>query len=383
MKKVALYYPWCYLKSGVEKVILETVRRSRHKYTIFTNYIDYEQTFPEFRDMKNVVVLRDLPVNRSFASVLKGLWTIATQKIDLRGYDALLVQSEGLGDFITLRNRSKPAICFCHTPVRPIYDPVYRREYMAKHPERRFFLNLYSFFYRILNRLVWRNYRRVFANSTEVKGRILAGGLIDAGRIEVLNPGVDVENIAPSHRQGKYFLYAGRIKWTKNIEMAIRAFQEFRALRPDSAEWKLVMAGGVDKASGDYFSRLKEIAGDDPAIVFTLDPTRKELDELYDGCYALIYSPLNEDWGIVPIEAMAFAKPVLAVNSGGPKETVLDGKTGYLLEPSPAAFAAKMAELAADPALADAMGRAGAERAKLFSWTAFVRRLDDYLEANC
>jgi glycosyltransferase involved in cell wall biosynthesis len=379
-KKIALYYPWCYLKSGVEKVILETVSRSRHEFTIFTNHIDYDQTFPEFGEMKNVVVLRDLPVNRSFTSVFKGLLTILTQKIDLQGYDALLVQSEGLGDFITFRNRSKPAFCFCHTPVRPVYDPVYRREYLAKHPERRFLLGVYSSCYRIFNRMVWRNYSRVFANSAEVKRRILAGRLCDPAQLEVLNPGVDVESIRPSHRQGKYFLYAGRVKWTKNVELAIRAFQIFREGRSDAAEWRLIIAGGVDRASGEYFARLREMAASDPAIVFTVDPTRSQLDELYDGCYALLYPPLNEDWGIVPIEAMAFGKPVIAVNSGGPKETILPGKTGFLLEPDPGAFAEKMRWLSDYPDQAAAMGAQCVLRARTFSWTAFVARLDEYID---
>lgn len=383
MKKVALYYPWCYLKSGVERVILETVQRSRHQYTIFTNHIDYDQTFPEFRSMRNVVALNALPVQRSFSKVLQGVWTILTQKIDLAGYDALLVQSEGLGDFITFRNHSIPTLCFCHTPVRPIYDPVYRREWMAKHTKKRVLLKIFTVFYKAINRIAWKNYQRVFANSAEVRGRILAGGLCDPDRLEVLCPGADVENIVPSHSQEKYFLYAGRIKWTKNVELAILAFQDFRTRAPDGGDWKLIVAGGVDKASQDYFASLKGLVGQDSAVEFRLDPPRKELEGLYDRCYALIYPPLNEDWGLVPIEAMAFAKPVLAVNSGGPKETVAHGKTGFLLAPEPAAFAERMLALAADPGLASAMGKAGAERARLFSWSAFVRHLDDYIDDHC
>jgi glycosyltransferase involved in cell wall biosynthesis len=181
----------------------------------------------------------------------------------------------------------------------------------------------------------------------------------------------------------KYFLYAGRIKWTKNVELALRAFLRFRQAAPDGASWRLVVAGGVDKASKEYFQTLRDIAGGDPAIEFRLDPPRAELDALYDGCHALLYPPLNEDWGIVPIEAMAFGKPVLAVNSGGPKETVLDGETGFLLEPTVEAFAGKMVWLAGNPERSAAMGVQAALRAKSFSWTAFVNRLDDYIEANC
>lgn len=383
MKKIALYYPWCYLKSGVERVILETVQRSRHEYTIFTNYIDYDQTFPEFRAMKNVVALNKLPIQRSFAKVLQGVWTIFTQKIDLAGYDALLVQSEGLGDFITFRNHTIPVLCFCHTPVRPIYDPVYRREWMEKHPKKRLLLRLFTVFYKGINRLAWKNYQRVFTNSSEVRGRILAGNLCNPDRLEVLYPGADVQNITPSHVHEKYFLYAGRIKWTKNVELALRAFLAFKRAVADPDSWRLILAGGVDKASVEYFRTIQEIAAADPGIEFRLDPLRSELDALYDRCYALIYPPLNEDWGIVPIEAMAFGKPVLAVNSGGPKETVVDGKTGFLLEPDPAVFADRLLLLAADPALALSMGKAAAVRARNYSWSSFVSHLDDYIDDHC
>lgn len=379
-KRVAMYYPWCYLKSGVERVILEIVQRSRHDYTVFTNHVDYGQTFPEFRAMKNLIELKRVPVDRGFRNVLKAVTTIATQKLDLSGYDALLVQSEGLGDFINFRNHGKPVISFCHTPVRPIYDPVYRREWMAEHPRKRLLLQAFSALYRPINRLAWGHYRRVFPNSAEVRKRILAGGLCPPDRLEVLNPGVDIEGIRPSGSREKYFLYAGRIKWTKNVELALLAYAEFLRRHPDSGGWRLILTGGVDEASKEYYARLQGMAEGLPGVSFRLGPTRAELEDLYDRCYALLYPPLNEDWGIVPIEAMAFGKPVLAVDSGGPRETVVDGATGYLLEPTPAAFAGGMTRLAADPALAEKLGRGASERARLFSWSAFVKRLDDYVD---
>lgn len=60
----------------------------------------------------------------------------------------------------------------------------------------------------------------------------------------------------------------------------------------------------------------------------------------------VLYTPENEHFGIVPLEAMAAGRPVVACDSGGPKETVVDGTTGFLCPPEPAAFAAAMARLA-------------------------------------
>lgn len=66
---------------------------------------------------------------------------------------------------------------------------------------------------------------------------------------------------------------------------------------------------------------------------------------LLAACHAVVYTPQREHFGIVPLEAMASSRPVIACNSGGPMESVLHGKTGFLCEPSPEQFAAAMATL--------------------------------------
>jgi len=85
---------------------------------------------------------------------------------------------------------------------------------------------------------------------------------------------------------------------------------------------------------------------------------------------------------MVPLEAMAHGKPVLAVNRGGPTESVLDGRTGFLLAPEPAAFAAKMTWLVEHPDDATAWSR-GRHSGEAILLDAFVQRLDDYVEQHC
>ena len=382
MKRVALYYPWIYVRSGVERVILEIVQRSRHRYTVFTHHLDQAQTYPEFRDLPDVVVLGHIPVERSFRAVLRAARTIAAQKLDLQGYDALLVSSEGLGDLITFRNHDQLVFCFCHTPARPLYDPVYRDTWLAAHPSARIPLAMFSLAYRAVTRRAWRYYQRVFANSREVAGRIARGRLCPSERVEILHPGVDVERIRPSFRYESYFLCAGRIKWTKNVGLAIEAFREFQRSHVDRPGWRLVIAGGLDAGSREYFAELERRSREAPGITFQLDPTTEELDRLYDGATALLFPSLNEDWGIVPLEAMAFGKPVLAVNRGGPTESVVDGETGFLLEPTAVAFAGRMRWLADRPEEVRRLGEAASRRARQYSWTAFVERLDDYIDSG-
>ena len=98
--------------------------------------------------------------------------------------------------------------------------------------------------------------------------------------------------------------------------------------------------------------------------------------------HAVVYTPSNEHFGIVPLEAMAMARPVLAVNNGGPRESVLHGRTGWLCEPTPEAFAqayAQVAALAATPQLREMGHAARAHVEAQFSLEAFGRKLERYL----
>ena len=383
MKRIALYYPWIYLRSGVERSILEIARRSRHRYTVFTNHYDRDQTFPEFAGLDNVVVLRSITVERSFVQTLKAVRTISGQRLDLERFDALLVSSEGLGDFITLRNHEKPVICYCHSLARPIYDSVYRESLLRRRPRYRVPLACLAPFYRIATRAAWSHYQRVFVNSLETQNHVTAARLCPSSRVEVLHPGVDLDTIRPSFRYEQWFLHVGRIKWTKNVDLAVRAFLAFKNTYAGGWEWKLVVAGDVDRHDRTYLEELQGLSRSDPAIEFRLTPSASELDDLYDRCSAVLFTSLSEPWGIVPIEAMAFGKPVLAVNRGGPTESVTDGETGALLDPTPQAFAEKMAYLADHPEEIRRMGSKAVERAGLYSWDTFVKRLDEYIEHDC
>lgn len=66
---------------------------------------------------------------------------------------------------------------------------------------------------------------------------------------------------------------------------------------------------------------------------------------LLTACVGLLYTPQHEHFGIVPLEAMASGRPVIACNSGGPTESVLPGVTGFLCSPSPSQFADAMGKL--------------------------------------
>lgn len=378
--KIALYYPWVYLCSGVERMILEIVRRSRHEWVIFTSHYYPEQTYAELRNYP-IVELSRVPVSRRYSAVSNAAVTILKQKIDLDEFDAMLVSSEGLGDFINFRNHSVPLVCYCHTPLKVVHDPFARRRYLNKHklmtPAYYFFATLFKF----VDKLAWRYYDYVFCNSNEVRRRILKARLAPPEKIEVLSPGLDTSLMTPTWEYQKYFLVFGRIKWFKNIELAIESFQEFKYRYPQFKEFELHIAGLVEPRSEKYFSELQHMAGGRDDIVFKRNPTKEELYDIYGKSYCLLFPSENEDWGMVPLEAMGFGKPVIAVNRGGPAESIVDGKTGFLVPAEAGAFAEKMALLAGDQALTRRLGEAGSVHVKQYDWSHFVERLDGYFSS--
>lgn len=378
--RVALYYPWIYLTSGAERVILELSGRSRHQWTLFTSHYNPGTTFPAFVG-RDVVQVGNVSVDRSIGAVAKAGVDMLRLRLPLKNFDALVVICEGLGDLILFRNSELPAICVCLTPLRLVFDAEYRtRALNGRSWISRMVIAAGAAVFRRLDRVAWKSYRKVFCISEEAKRRALAGKLAAQSKPEILYVGLGLEPQAPSEDFDRFFLLPGRIMWTKNIELGIEAFRRFRSSRPEFSDFRLVIAGIVDQKSKPYLEKLKQLSVDDGNVEFRIFPSDDELAALYRRCYGVLFTSFNEDWGIVPLEAMAFGKPVIAVDQGGPRETVLHEINGFLEKPEPDAFAGRMGQLAADPSLAMGMGQQGRTHSKRFSWGTFTDRIDQTID---
>lgn len=377
--KLALYYPWIYLQGGIERSILELTKYSRHRWTLFTGLYDRAHTFDAFRSL-DVRELRRTNVTRTYASVLNSAVEILLTKIPLDvDTDAIVVWCDGIGDLVTFRNHSLPVFNICSTPLRAAFDPVYEQLALRRRGKlSRAAYRCFKHGFRVIDRMAWRNYSGVVATSTEVKSRILRGKLWkDSRRMVMAYPGVEWNPDISRAEYQPMILISGRIMWTKNIEQGIRAFM--KATLP--ASWRLVIAGFVDKKSGNYLAELKELAGRDPRIEFVVSPSDAQLKELYRTTSFCLFTPQNEDWGIVPLEAMANAKPVIAVARGGPQESVVDGETGFLLAPDgDDQWANAIKRLALNPVLVKRMGVQAHAHVRRFSSEEFARTIDDALE---
>ncbi|CAH2054679.1 unnamed protein product, partial [Iphiclides podalirius] len=146
------------------------------------------------------------------------------------------------------------------------------------------------------------------------------------------------------------------------------------------------MAGGFDPINlenMEHYIELTDLAAEldiEDKITFMKSPKDTEKVSLLYHCKALIYTPSNEHFGIVPLEAMYYKKPVIAVNSGGPTETIVNDVTGYLCEANSEAFARAMCKLIWAPELVEKLGEAGRKRFETkFSFDAFTEQLDGIL----
>jgi alpha-1,3/alpha-1,6-mannosyltransferase len=183
---------------------------------------------------------------------------------------------------------------------------------------------------------------------------------------------------------GPCFLSINRFERKKGIGLAIEALHELLRRRP-GCDARLVVAGGYDERLAENrehlveLRRLAEQLGLQEHVRFVPSFTDQQRALLLAACRAVLYTPQHEHFGIVPLEAMAAGRPVLACNSGGPVESVPHQAGGYLCEPTAAAFAAAMAQLL-DPAAAAKQGAAAREHVqRSFSRRVFGDRLDAYV----
>lgn len=184
------------------------------------------------------------------------------------------------------------------------------------------------------------------------------------------------------------FLSLNRYERKKNLGLALEALSALgsRLSREQAAGVHLVVAGGYDDRVTEnvqHYTELKDLAEQihlEGCVTFLRSPSDSLKVSLLRASAGVLYTPSREHFGIVPVEAMYCSCPVIAVNSGGPLESVADGVTGFLCEPTAEAFSAAMERLVREPNLRRDMGQAGRTRVQdKFSLEAFSDQLYDYI----
>jgi glycosyltransferase involved in cell wall biosynthesis len=203
---------------------------------------------------------------------------------------------------------------------------------------------------------------------------------VAAERVVVIHPGVNSQVYRPDPATPRAprptFLYLGRLKRYKGVEIALRALAAARAARADIT---LDICG-----QGDDRSRLERLAVDlglGGAVRFLGFVSDAEKRRLLRCAWAVVFPSPKEGWGITNVEAAASGTPALASDSPGLRESVQDRVTGYLVPHGDArAVADRMLALAADPALVERLGRAARTFAEGLSWDSAARATLEHIE---
>jgi len=373
--EIALYHPWIHTKGGAEKILLKLLENSEHDITIYTTNYKPEQTFSEFKQ-HDIQVIGNIPIRGYlFRGITFTLSNFIT-KIPMEQYDGLVVSTAGVAEMINYRNHEKPVIGYCHTPLKAARDPeLYQQNLQEKGIVTKQIYKIAVKAYKTVEKPAWKYFDHVQFNSETTQQRALKPGLIEKEKTSINHPGTNTADKMPGNYDHYFFLPARYVEY-KNHQVAIEAFKKFQNWNADQ-KFKLIIAGSLQDEKQDYYAKIKQKTHKNPDIEVKTNVPKEEWEKLFRNCYAVLSSSKNEDWGIIPIEAQAYGKPVIAVNKGGTKESIKHEETGLLVEPTPDAFAEAMNKLVKQPDLVKKLGKNAIENAENYTWDKFIKKFDE------
>src|SRR5947209_4196283 len=307
--KVAIVHYWLVGMRGGEKVI-EALCEMYPQADIFTHVYDPEMISDRIRRHRIIpTYINALPrATRMYKSYLP-LMPLALEQLDLRGYDLVISSESGPAKGV-IPPPDALHVCYCHTPMRYIWN-MYHEYRAGAGRMTRLAMPPLAHYLRMWDVASAARVDSFVANSTTVARRIRRYYGADSA---VIHPPVDTAafSIAAPSELGDYYLMAGELVSYKRPDLAVRAFNEMKL--------KLVIIGG-----GDMLDEVRRLAG--PTVTVMGSQPFDVLKQHYARCRALVF-PGEEDFGMVPVEAMASGRPVIAFGRGGATETVVDGVSG-------------------------------------------------------
>jgi len=307
--EVAIVHYWLVSMRGGEKV-LEALCEMFPEADVFTNVYAPEKVSATIRKHRvQTTFIQKLPLAKRWYQKYMPLMPFALEQLDLSGYDLVISSESGPAKNVIL-NPETLHICYCHTPMRYIWDMYhdYRRNAGLL---TRMFMPLIAHWLR-LSDVASSNRVDVFvANSNFIAKRIQK---IYRREAVVIPPPVDTQRFHTASKHDDFYLIAGQLVSYKRVDLAVEAF--------NLSGKRLVIIG-----SGEEEQLLRKKAL--PNIELLSFQSDQVLADYYSRCRALIF-PGKEDFGIVPVEAIASGRPVIAYGAGGALDTVIDGKTGIL-----------------------------------------------------
>jgi glycosyltransferase involved in cell wall biosynthesis len=307
--KIAFVHDYLNQYGGAERV-LQVLCSMFPDAPIHTTVYDPERTGHVFDDrVIRTSFLQRIPGASRYHHLFPWLMPLAVEQFDFSEYDVVFSISSSFAKGIITKPGTRH-ICYCLTPIRYLWDDSHKYLNESEYPA-------------LVKKLIpfFLSYLRVWDKEASIRpDEMIAISRFVAGRVkkyysrasEIIYPPVNMEKFQISDTVEDYFLMVGRLVPYKKFDMVIRVFNKLN--------WPLKIAG-----TGPQLDALKRLAK--PNVEFMGAVDDQELAGLYSHAKALIF-PQEEDFGIVPLEAMASGRPVIAYAGGGALETIVDGMSG-------------------------------------------------------
>jgi len=317
--KIAIFHNYLDVIGGGERVAL-TLARELNADVITTDVdVDLIEKMG-FGDVKIISLGRTIkmpPLKQISASWMFSICDLS------KDYDFFILS----GDWtLFAAKKHKPNLYYAHALSRQFYD-LYD-EFLSKQSyyKKPFFM-CWSFFHRKWMGKYMNHVQKIIANSESTRTGLEK---YNKRKSKVIYPFVDCSKYSYKEN-GDFWLSVNRLYPDKRTELQIEVFRRL-------PQERLVIVGG--HARGDHAEAyLKKIMKNLPPNVEILGVVSdEEVRDLYSRCRAFITTGINEPFGLTPLEAMASGKPVLAVDEGGYRETVMNDVTGKLVAADPSSL---------------------------------------------
>lgn len=314
--KIALVHDCLREYGGAERVV-EVLHELYPEAPLYTSFVDKNGLGRHADRFRNWNIktswLQWFPFLARFISPLRFLIPFVWKGFDFRGYDVVISSS---GWFISRGiTVQKPTIhiCYIHHPPRNMYG-YSTGSTLQQYRIVRVYAAILNFFLRHYDFYSAQAVDYFIANSKETARRVKK---FYRRTSTVIYPPIVRSDVGKEKEKRTYYLSVGRLSWAKRIDLIIAACKK------KNLPLKVVGVGKEEQ----YLRSMKG-----PHTEFLGSVSDEELGRLYNGAKALLFTALDEDFGMVPVEAMIHGTPVIALAQGGVKETVIDGKTGIVFD---------------------------------------------------
>ncbi len=302
--QIAIVHYWFVNRRGGERVVEVMAEMFPHA-DLFRLVLDPDKLAPALRGRTmQTSFLQKVPLSRRWHRHLLPLYPMALEQFDLSRYDLVLSSESGPAKGV-LTNSTACHVCYCHSPMRYLWDfyHAYKHGRTMGALSRPVF-SLAAHYLRFWDAASAQRVDHFLANSQTVAARIQKNYRRHA---DVIHPPVHVTDGYLASHIDDYYLLVGQLVDYKRVDLAVEACNRLGRL--------LHVVG-----EGEQYRRLRRLAG--PSIKFCGPLSEADLREQYAHCRALLF-PGEEDFGMVPVEAMSFGRPVVAYGRGGATETVI------------------------------------------------------------